>query len=91
MMMGNSEKSPFYGVLTLGRDGRVERTSRTGNEYARAEICTETCTYRLEIGLNGDVYLGVIGKRWLAADAAPDTEWDVLYDEDGTDTVEVTE
>jgi hypothetical protein len=74
--------SRYYGVLTAGRGDRVERTSRTGEEFLRADLCDETHTYRLEI-CEGGIFLARIGKRWQAADATPEPEWEVLLEKEG--------
>jgi len=78
------EGSRFYGVLALGRGNYVERTSRSGDDYARADLCDETTTYRLEVTPDGGVWLGRIGKRWEAANASVPGEWETLWTvEDG--------
>jgi hypothetical protein len=71
--------SKYYGVLTLGRGNRVEQASRTGDDYAVADLCDEEWTYRMEL-CEGEVAVARIRKRWRAADATPDVDWELLYE-----------
>lgn len=74
--------SKFYGVLTIGRGGtKTARTSRAGDGYARAEISTDMHTFRLEALPNGDIALLRTPQRWKEANATPEGEWDLLYED----------
>lgn len=81
--------SKLYAVVTTVSGDRVRRASRVGADCARVDISTDNATYRLGV-VDGEVYLLVIDKRWKAADATPESEWEELFvlsaeDDNGSD------
>lgn len=70
--------SRLYGVVTTVSGDKVRRASRVGEDSAHTDISTDVATYRLGI-CDDEVYLLRIGKRWKAADATPESEWEELF------------
>ena len=77
--------SEIYGVLTVGAGTQVRRASRAGDQFGKAEISvvkgdgTDT-TYRL-VAFPDGVMLFKINKRYNAALATPEDEWDLLFED----------
>ena len=79
--------SSLYGVVTLGGK-EVRRTSRSGEDFATADISTENTTYRMELTRTGELLLSKIEKRWKHADATPMEQWivgDVEWEDDASE------
>lgn len=75
----------IYGVLSASEGVSVKRRSLTGDEFVKADIAvtwpdgTEE-TWRLEVVADYGVTIESIGKRWDAAQASPQSEWQLEMD-----------
>jgi hypothetical protein len=77
-----------YGVVTVGLDARTRRASRTGDDFARAEVSSDDVTLRVEYVKKTDTFtIRWCPKRWTDAQAAPNEEWVLLDRFPGPKTV----
>ena len=79
--------SAIYGVLTVGRHAKVVQRSLSGDDFGQVEVAVtlesgKDYTYRLRVTPDGEFVLFRIAKRWKDATSTPETQWEVIHDED---------